>query len=446
MRVTIAPTSTGLCLSIWAFVLLVAQGYTPSKPPFLTRSDLCGIWKLTQESPADDSPNAQKTAEEQDKSVLVIRLNDDGTFDPYARPEEETLATPPRTSACEDNNNVHSLLGRGGCWEYKDQSLVLAADRPPTKQNYLDKQRIVLDTVLDGKLQVQVSETLTEDSTQSSLFLAEKENSDPSTGAATTKPQLDVHLSIPKGQIVQGKFFYPKKHNAFFDQPMLFQPATVGNFSMQQLLGNLNARLEQEQRRDNNNKPQAKYHKRDFYNRTFYLTATPHPVNRGIAAQDIYYDQETATLDIRVMPLTFYPNNTFSAIGNEKILRGRYGLQGGERDRLWFQVSLFGAGRSAPGSVFSEGRLLSQDDRRAYVGGPIQAYNTTVDNQNRTALFVEGEYCYGSLKAIKRNSMGTFTLQEMLNNDDDQDEMGDDEQAEDRNNDGSSWDDEDAFQ
>jgi hypothetical protein len=109
------------------------------------------------------------------------------------------------------------------------------------------------------------------------------------------------------------------------------------------------------------------------------------------------------------MPITFHSNNTFTAIGTEKILRGRFDITGDDGDNLYFRVSLFGIGRSTPGSVFSEGRLLSQEDRRAYIG-QIQAY----EGKNKTNLFVKGDFYYGYDKTAKKaNSMGTFTLQEV---------------------------------
>ena len=44
-----------------------------------------------------------------------------------------------------------------------------------------------------------------------------------------------------------------------------------------------------------------------------------------------------------------------------------------------------------PGSVYSEGQFLSQEDRRGYVGD-IQSYE---GRYNQTTLFVQGEYYYG---------------------------------------------------
>lgn len=54
-------------------------------------------------------------------------------------------------------------------------------------------------------------------------------------------------------------------------------------------------------------------------------------------------------LDVRVLPVEFHGNRTFTAKEVNKILRGRFQVKnykGGTKDRL------FGAGRSAPGSVY----------------------------------------------------------------------------------------------
>jgi len=58
--------------------------------------------------------------------------------------------------------------------------------------------------------------------------------------------EIDVHLSIAEGNISIGKFTYPRKHKAFFDDPMLFRKSSIGSFSASQVLGNLNARLKSE--------------------------------------------------------------------------------------------------------------------------------------------------------------------------------------------------------
>lgn len=373
---------------------------------------MCGIWKLSH--PSFKFPSSPDTKEEEEEEV-VLRLNDDGTFDPYTPILDETR-TP--------EDNLKGILGRGGCWEYRDDTLILAADRPEK----LDPSKIH-DTLFMGKLDVHISKSMQLDESSVELLDGKEEiskaeeSTPPATNAAN---EIDVHLSIPQGRIDIGKFMYPKKHKAFFEEPMLFKRSNVGSFQMNQVLGNLNARLKH--KKEAPPKPEPKFRKADFHNRTFYLTTAPHPVNPKFAELDVHYDEAKATLDVRIMPITFHSNNTFTAVGTEKILRGRFDITGEGGDALYFRVSLFGFGRSVSGSVFSEGRLLSQDDRRAYRGN-IQSYE---QNNNQTRMFVKGEFYYGlGIEALRKsNSMGTFTLQEIdddttLDDDDEEDEFED---------------------
>ena len=393
----------------------VALGYTR---PYLHRQDLFGIWKLSH--PHFKLPSSQ----DQQEDEVVVRLNEDGSFDPYTPiPDEMT------TTAQQDN--LQGILGRGGLWEYRDGMLLLAADRP--KQ--VDPSQ-VHDTLFVGRLDVQVRRSISWDADSRALTDNDEVPVDDVTTSTTDTPDdVDVHLSVSKGTIDIGKFMYPKKHKAFFEEPMLFKRSNIGSFQMNQLLGNLNARLKKE--REAPPKAQPLFRKPDFHNRSFYLTTAPHPVNPTFAELDIHYDEATATLDVRVMPITFHANNTFTANGVGKILRGRYDIVGENGDSLFFRVSLFGFGRSLSGSVYSEGRLLSQDDRRAY-RGKIQSY----EHKNHSRLFVEGEFYYGFGQETfrKSNSMGTFTLQEVdvsVNADEDDEESSLDE---DDSIDTNSWD------
>ena len=413
-----------VCLLILSFGG-VAFGYT--RPYYLQRQDLFGIWKLSHPhfklpSSSQDPQGSSSKADGDDE--VVLRLNEDGSFDPYTPiPNERTIP----------QDNLQGILGRGGLWEYRDDMLILAADRP--KQ--VDPSQ-VHDTLFVGKLDVQVSRSISSDADRRTLESYDEEVpvDEPSALTADTPEDVDVHLSVPKGTIDIGKFMYPKKHNAFFDEPMLFKRSNIGSFQMNQLLGNLNARLKKE--REAPPKPEPLFRRLDFHNRSFYLTTAPHPVNPTFAELDMHYDEAKATLDVRVIPITFHANNTFTAIGVDKILRGRYDIAGENGDSLFFRVSLFGFGRSLSGSIYSEGRLLSQDDRRAY-RGMIQSY----EHKNQTRLFVDGEFYYGfgSETFRKSNSMGTFTLQEVDSTDTGTEE--DDEESsldEDDSIDTNAWD------
>jgi hypothetical protein len=411
------------CSNLFAGTTTIVDAYSPRHQPFIRQKDLIGIWKLTHSNlqlpttaPGSTSTDEQQTNDANEISdVLVFRLNEDGTFDPYTRTPEEGDPT------------FHQILGRGGTWKYQEKALILAANRPEG----LDPSNKIHDTVLSGRLQIQTSQSLpASDQAISDHEETSADDANCNSEGSTqddSEADVDVQLSVPEGQVLVGKFMYPKTHNAFFDEPMLFHQSCIGSFAISQLLGNLNARLKEERETP---KPIAKFHKKDFYGRRFYVTATPHKINPSYAAADIHFDEDKVVHDIRVTPISFHANNTFTGQGTEKTLRGRFGIAGEERDRLWFQVSLFGAGRSAPGSVYSEGRLLSHDDRRGYVGN-IQ---TTLDPKtNQTLVFVEGEMYFGTdLKTPKKpNSMGLFSMQEIIteevDEDEDEDEMEDEE-------------------
>jgi hypothetical protein len=202
------------------------------------------------------------------------------------------------------------------------------------------------------------------------------------TATYSVDTHLDAHLSVPKGALKVGKFFYPKTHPYFFDQPM-FQPVRSGSFSLRQVLGLLNtqnpAALEIE-----------KFQRADFYNKTFSLTS--HPIvqrsrPKGNVRWSIKYNkyvhdpiskqaQERENVEtelpvpIRVMQVQFHTNNTFSSVAGlgESILRGKFDVIGDSKDQLWMQVTRFGFGRSISGSVYSEGRMLTQEDAKTYWG------------------------------------------------------------------------------
>lgn len=190
---------------------------------------------------------------------------------------------------------------------------------------------------------------------------------------------LQGHLSaeqsglVIEGSVECGKFMYPKQHRCFFDAPMLVDAESVGVFTLTQAVAS--ASVVEEERLEPSTEPV--FTVKDFYDRRFILTTEPLEGRRTD-------DDEPGPVDIRALPLTFYRNQTFSMTGINKILRGRYIV---ENDQLSFQVSLFGAGRSAPGSVYSEGPGLTADDRRSYTG-------TIMSNQGR--LYVDGAVTIGS--------------------------------------------------
>jgi hypothetical protein len=164
----------------------------------------------------------------------------------------------------------------------------------------------------------------------------------------------------------------------------MFQPKVKRfAFSLQQVLGSLNAR----QRRGD--EMVEKFKNADFYNRTFLLTSHPIPprrpkghkrwstkLNRFVddppskEAQKAQEDERNAPVPIRVMQIVFHRNNTFSTVAGlgEAILRGKWDVIGQEKDQLWMQIWRFGFGRSVSGSTYSEGKFLTHEDAKSYWG------------------------------------------------------------------------------
>ena len=316
-----------------ALVIGYNEAYTPpnkSSPsprrrrfaPFIRKEDMTGVWKLTH--PKLSFPTTFKVKEFGEKPKLkssndyddsgdeiVLRLNDDGTFDQYATAESED----------DDHSfptySLQGVLSRGGVWEFRDSNLILAPDRPQDATNLGTK---VHDTLLAGPLKVDVSECMqtglkpiaepdeivesVSSSNDDHETFSKPNTSENASSGGSDPPDIDVHLSIPSGSVKMGKFMYPRRHKAFFDDPMLFPDSSIGTFAMKQVLGNLNARLKREEQEEANKKP-PKFDRSNFYDRRFYLTATPHAVNPSLAAQDKHYDEDKAILDVRVMPITF---------------------------------------------------------------------------------------------------------------------------------------------
>ena len=65
-------------------------------------------------------------------------------------------------------------------------------------------------------------------------------------------------------------------------------------------------------------------------------------------------EEQNRFVNIRVMEVQFFANNTFATVGGlgESILRGKYHIVGQDRDHLWMQVWRFGFGRAVSGSVY----------------------------------------------------------------------------------------------
>lgn len=211
-----------------------------------------------------------------------------------------------------------------------------------------------------------------------------KEEND-KTANAESEPSLTL-----QGHVLKGKYLHPRGHTSFFDPPLLASPETIGPFHMEQSLSTYSILGDRLDKDDLHQDPTTTIIRNlDFHGKKFVLAVEPLKQSKSKNEQT-----QNQPVDIRSMPVTFFVNNTFAAMGVNKILRGRFQVQKAEEDgyELSMQVSLFGAGRSAPGSVYSEGTGLSHEDERTYVGTIQQQ---VLDN-TRTLLYVQGTVFFGT--------------------------------------------------
>jgi hypothetical protein len=359
---------------------------------------------------------------------VLLMLNEDGSFKKYGNNDndqgEDGAIGSERSKDVDTSWSFFQLQQLSlfrflkGTWAYHDGQLLLAADRddtddpmqlyhtladgyvpPPLSSSAgiaTTSTTTKQDTLLKGRLVATYVPRLSDNPVLSSNSPNSNGNSTSSSGTVSTKnPAIDTHLSVPKGSINVGKFFYPKNHPSFFDQPM-FQPVKKGTFALRQILGSLNTRRDEDV-------VVEKFTRSDFYNKTFLLTShplgqRPPPGNKrwSIKYNTYVYDPPSKkaaaaaeeanariAAGIRVLQITFHANNTFSTtagLGTSAILRGKFDVIGTEKDQLWMQVIRFGFGRSVSGSVYSEGPMLSHEDAKAYWGTIVDAESPTSQN------------------------------------------------------------------
>ena len=234
---------------------------------------------------------------------ILIKIQEDGFF-----------------QQCNDEEDFQGDKCLSGCWDFEDQQLKLAMDRTCSS----------CDVLLSGKV-------------------AEGKES-------------GSKISIAEGLVSAGKFMYPQNHASFFENPMAAAEKT-GKFSLKQILGfaSFDPKISEPE------KPPNKFKSSDFFYRKFFMTFVP--IETKMKSQQEYDNEkggyfsplDNQPVDIRAMLVDFFPNGTFAAIGTNKILRGRFEVT--EKDMLRFHVSRFGTGRSAPGSVYSEGEGLSHEGK-----------------------------------------------------------------------------------
>jgi hypothetical protein len=375
--------------------------------PVINRSAIAGVWSLRPKPayPMKEFTVYPKTPPDNDDDALLLLLKEDGSFqqcnDASAAAKDIDYSWSNfRKQKSIQNQLQHMLLH--GTWDYRDGKLILAADRlEPTVSDDLRRQlrptggvstvepERKQDTLLVGRVVANYETRLLENPAlpEEELTGARDVTAAPSANLRAPRVQrkvkqvaLDTHLSVPKGSVKVGRFFYPRTHPSFFEQPM-FQPKLQGSFSLRQVLGSLNTSFERDEDKE-------KFQRSDFYNKTFSLVSNPigykpksklrwstrqnkmihDPLNK--AAAEAAKAQDSRPTNIRVMLVQFHANNTFSTVAGlgEAILRGKFDIIGQFKDQLWMQVWRFGFGRSVSGSVYSEGRMLSHEDAKTYWG------------------------------------------------------------------------------
>lgn len=233
------------------------------------------------------------------KKERLLRISEDGTF-----------------SECSDDDGYGSTRGLlHGLWDFKESenTILLAVES--------EKEPLNLEGTLDES-------SMTSDDAQ------------------------QVNLAV-KGKAYTGVRLHPRTHPSYFE---LYQPKQTDTFTLRQVLGRLFVFPSITETEDDAiDKP--KFQQSDLHGKHFWLAVASLPnksrsttlQQQQKSVQDIMRQE---AVDIRIMPIDFHQNNTFCATGVDKILRGRFGISDTRRDELWFQVSLFGAGRSVSGSVY----------------------------------------------------------------------------------------------
>lgn len=402
---------------------------------------------------------------------ILLMLKEDGSFQQYADDDEpQDQVTIPDTLKYHNAEDavLERFLGRiKGKWDFVDGKLILAADRPVSEAE---------DTLLVGEVVATSEHSLADNPTFTNSESSESNsnrNKESSNGSPTSSAAFDTHLSIPKGEVNVGKFIYPRHHPSFFEQPM-FRPTPKGKFALKQVLGSLNAQTIKAE-----DELIEKFRAKDFYGKRFLLTSHPlgnrrpkgnmrwsikynkfvedHPTQKARKQAE---EEENRPVNIRVMEVMFFANNTFATVGGlgeAIVLRGKYHIVGNERDQLWMQVWRFGFGRSVSGSVFSEGKTLTAEDEKTYWGKITyeDEHETTTSSEDGTTpiknadahddstgssddglsdhsnrrLYVKGSVIFGY--GLEPQPVGRFIMTETSKTDMDLDEDDEEEEDED---------------
>ena len=406
------------------WLLLIVTTTTPaafessSSSPFdVTKESIAGLWKF---QPLSRFPKEFTTYPKKKSSPhMILMLKEDGSFQQmhttssdtneawklFQQQQESFKAILGGTSSTSSNAAATTL--RQGVWDYIDGKLLLAADRSKSMP-HLSRQQ---DTLLTGRLKIQnyyypnktPKKPSTTISSSSNTYTDEKHATLPPTNTTKNNHPATAQLLFVQGAVQVGTFCYPKRHPSFFEQPM-FQSNCQGTFVLQQILNTQSTAAAPQET--------EKFQSRNFYDKTFLLTARPLQQFNHTTSQ--------------IMQVQFHSNNTFSTVAGcgSNILRGKFDIMGPDKDQLYMRVSRFGFGRSVSGSVYSEGRMLSHEDCKTYWGtircvktkqssSPVSEGDPDLpeESESGTHLEVSGSVLFGS--SLEPMPIGRFHMKEL---------------------------------
>ena len=426
---------------------------------FLPMKEFTTYPKKKKSEVADNSMDSIPTKKQQ--TEIFIKLKDDHTFAQctslqFSDGEDESQSLEEQLESELSKREKESFLWTG-TWDFVNSKLILAADRPdPSKKAFsmYDEDssadgNIDMDTILIGKVAVTEDKSLTDNPA-----LEQHQSTDTDTegsSSSQSKSTIDVHLSVPKGKIQTGKYMYPQNHPSFFEQP-IYNPDINGRFELRQILGEYNAKLE-----DEKDKLIELYRKKDLVGKRFYLSTFPLKKRRKKfefwdkqtqsykegeyepSEQEKKEDELTPGKNMQVMAVELFANNTFSTVsglGTSTVLRGKWSIIGEKRDHLWMMVYRFGFGRSISGNTFSEGMSLTQDDEKAYWGlitqepdGSEDSIEADPSQWGNKKVQIEGAVMIGW--GLEPTSTGRFKMIEIEDDlEEEEEEEEDDEEEE----------------
>ncbi len=293
-----------------AILLFLAQ-CTSTTTSFCTgelrTKDIAGIWRLTSKKsflpkaitsnyplkeftvyPKKKPRQSSSSSGNNSREDILLLLREDGKFVQYSSPQTESSSSSSKkrgakgSSVTKDQNNNNNRFfiaseEMKGSWGLVDGKLILAADRPNGSD--VNSRR---DTILEGRVVAVSDESLVDNPALQQQQEQKQQQKQQQKKEQQKKEQQeekanreDVHLSVPKGKVKIGKFFYPPKHPSFFEQPM-FDSTSTGSFELRQILGNLNTQLNG----DDKDNLVEKFKKKDLMDKRYFITSYPLPNTR----------------------------------------------------------------------------------------------------------------------------------------------------------------------